>query len=155
MQWGCFSPHASTHGHVGDYKAWMAAGVAHAHLPLTLRCMTKAVPQLPVLCPHIFTDFHVPSPPSLSAILFTFKEGEPCIAGPSWPRLPDYTLHCRQQKLRPAHRSLSGQNSGKARRGCPARPRSYRVTKAWRELRIQEPKDQERPVRKDCKTADR
>lgn len=93
---GSFTPHAlHLTGHVGDYKAWMAAGVARTHSPLALRCMTKAVPQLPVPCPHIFTDFHVPSPPSLSAIPFTFKEGEPCVAGPSWPRLHDYTLHCR------------------------------------------------------------
>lgn len=147
MQWGSFTPCAlQPTGHVGDYKAWMAAGVARTHSPLTLRCMTKAVPQLPVPCPHIFTDFHVPSLPSLSAIPFTFKEGEPCVAGPSWPRLHDYTLHCRLQRQRPAHRSLSGQNSGNAHRspGCPERPRSHRLTKGWRERRTQEPTDQER-----------
>lgn len=32
----CLTTHASPHGHVGDCKAWMAAGVAHAHSLLTL-----------------------------------------------------------------------------------------------------------------------
>lgn len=45
---GEFYPSRSTPGHAGDYKAWMAAGVAHTHSPLALRRMTKAGPQLPV-----------------------------------------------------------------------------------------------------------
>lgn len=155
---GVLYPSCSTPGHVGDFKAWMAAGAAHAHSPLTLRCTTKAVPQLPVPRPHIFTHFHVPSPPSLSAIPFTFKEAEPCTAGPSWPKLHDYTLHCRRQRQRPAHRSLSGQNSGNAHhwlRMSREAEITQTETEGWTERRIREPKDGERPVRKDLKTADR